>query len=77
MIVRKDEEFEMLAIDVEKAARTKRIQQRMRLGLRWGSWGLFALEIIAVIIFVVYVGILSFLPTVYFTILLLLFHFIY
>ncbi|MBR5280613.1 MAG: LCP family protein [Clostridia bacterium] len=71
MIVRKDEEFEMLAIDMEKAARTKRIQQRVRLGLRWGSWGLFALEVLAVISFVVYVGILSFLPTLYFAVLLI------
>ena len=71
MIVRKDEEFEMLAIDVEKAARTKRRQQRMRLGLRWGSWGLFALEVIALVGFVAYVGILSFLPTLYFAILLI------
>ncbi|MBR5501164.1 MAG: LCP family protein [Clostridia bacterium] len=71
MIVRKDDEFEMLALDTEQANRIKRRQQRMRLGLRWGSWGLFALEIIAVIIFVVYVGVLSFLPAVYFAVLLI------
>ncbi len=71
MIVRKDDEFEMLALDSEKAIRTKRMQQRVRLGLRWGSWGLFALEIIAVLIFVVYVGIQSFLPTLYFAILMI------
>ncbi len=71
VIVRKDDEFEMLALQTEKAERAKRIEHRVRKGLRWGSWGLFALEIIAVIVFVIYVGIQSFLPPLYFAILMI------
>lgn len=71
MLNRKDEEYEILAVRNEKVARKRRNKRTVSRGLRWSSWLLFALEVLALSALVIYVGVLSFLPTLYFAILLM------
>ncbi len=70
MVVRRDEEYEIKAIDHRQAAKVRQSRKRLRLSLFWVSWIAFFLEVIALSVLVVYVGILSFLPALYFGLLL-------
>lgn len=71
MIVRKDEEYQITALQVDKAVRAKRTRQKVSRGLLWTSWIAFACMVAALCIFVSYVGVLSFLPLGYYALLLI------
>lgn len=66
-----DEEYEMQTVDIHKEAKTKRHQHRFRRCIFWAAWISFLAEVVALSVFVIYVGILSFLPMGYFVALLL------
>ncbi len=69
MIVRKDEEYQITALQVDKAVRAKRTRRKVGRGLLWTSWIVFACMIVALCGLVSYVGVLSFLPMEYYVLL--------
>ena len=66
MIVRKDDEYQITALQVDKAVRAKRTRRKMGKGLLWSSWIAFAAMVATLCGLVAYIGILSFLPTGYY-----------
>ncbi len=66
MIVRKDDEYQITALHVDKAVRAKRTRRKIGRGLLLSSWIAFALMVVALCGLVAYVGVLSFLPISYY-----------
>lgn len=69
MIVRKDEEYQLTALQVDKAVQKKRTRRKLGRCLLWASWIAFACMVIALCVLVGYIGVLSFLPMSYYVIL--------